>query len=145
MRLAAEGARGGGIAGLARAAVPVPAKDLERTRRVPSDEPAHLDSGVGVSVVFGARERNRNQVARRGADREAQALPWHAPAVREWGPLWNVSELAGFPDPRRSLTAPERGMPTPCVVALPLAPVRANGAPSRGPGAFRAAEFAVWL
>ena len=56
--------------------------------------------------------------------------PWqgHAPARREWGPLWNVSELAGFPEPRRSLAAFERGMPTPCVVALPLAPVRANGA-----------------
>jgi hypothetical protein len=52
----------------------------------------------------------------------------HAPAVRQWGPLWNVSELAGFPNPRRSLAAPERGMPTPCMVALPLAPVRANGA-----------------
>jgi hypothetical protein len=51
-----------------------------------------------------------------------------APAVREWGPLWNVSELAGFPHPRRSLSAPERGMGTLCVVALPLTPVRANGA-----------------
>jgi hypothetical protein len=51
-----------------------------------------------------------------------------APARREWGPLWNVSQLAGFPDPRRSLAAPERGRPTPCMVALPLAPVRANGA-----------------
>jgi hypothetical protein len=52
-----------------------------------------------------------------------------APAVRQWGPLWRVSGLAGFPNPRRSLSAPERGMPTPCVVAVPLAPVRANGAP----------------
>jgi hypothetical protein len=52
-----------------------------------------------------------------------------APAVREWGPLWNVSGPAGFPHPRRSLAAPERGMATPCVVALPLAPVRSNGAP----------------
>ena len=51
-----------------------------------------------------------------------------APAVREWGPFWNVSELAGFAHPRRSLGAPERGMGTPCVVALPLTPVRANGA-----------------
>ncbi len=51
-----------------------------------------------------------------------------APAVREWGPLWNVSGLANFPNSRRSLAA-ERGMPTPCLVALPLAPVRANGAP----------------
>jgi hypothetical protein len=51
-----------------------------------------------------------------------------APAVREWAPFWNVSEIAGFPHPRRSLAAFERGMPTPCVVALPLAPVRANGA-----------------
>ena len=52
-----------------------------------------------------------------------------APAVREWGPLWNVSGLAGFPNLRRSLAAPERGISTPCLVALPLAPVRANGAP----------------
>jgi hypothetical protein len=52
----------------------------------------------------------------------------YAPAVRGWGPLWNVSGLAGFPHPRRSLAAPERGMATPCVVALPLAPVRSNGA-----------------
>jgi hypothetical protein len=52
----------------------------------------------------------------------------HAPGAREWGPLWNVSEFTGFPNPRRSIAAPERGMPTPCVVALPLAPVRANGA-----------------
>jgi hypothetical protein len=52
----------------------------------------------------------------------------HAPAVREWGPFWNLAELSSFPNPRRSLTAPERGMPSPCVVALPLAPVRANGA-----------------
>ena len=54
--------------------------------------------------------------------------PGRAPVVRESGPLWNVSELAGFPDRRRSVTAPDRGMPAPCVVALPLAPVRANGA-----------------
>jgi hypothetical protein len=53
----------------------------------------------------------------------------YAPAVREWGPLWNLSAPAGFPHPRRSLAAPERGMATPCVVALPLAPVRSNGAP----------------
>jgi hypothetical protein len=52
----------------------------------------------------------------------------HAPARREWGPLWNVSGLAGFSKPRRCLTAFERGTPTPCVVALPLAPVRYNGA-----------------
>ena len=64
-----------------------------------------------------------------GAARIGRRSPCQAdtPSVREWGPLWNVSELAGFPDPRRSLTAPERGMPTPRVVALPLAPVRANG------------------
>ena len=53
----------------------------------------------------------------------------HAPAVRGCGPLWNVSGLAGFPNPRRSLSAPERGMLAHCLVALPLAPVRANGAP----------------
>jgi hypothetical protein len=52
----------------------------------------------------------------------------HAPAVRAWGPLWNVSGLAGFSNPRRSLAAFERAIPAPCVVALPLAPVRANGA-----------------
>ena len=52
-----------------------------------------------------------------------------APVVREWPPLWNVSGVAGFPNPRRSLSMPERSMPTSCVVALPLAPVRANGAP----------------
>jgi hypothetical protein len=63
--------------------------------------------------------------ARMGMRRPCQG---RAPAVREWGSLWNVSELAGFPHPRRSLAGPERGMPTPCVVALPLAPVRANGA-----------------
>ena len=51
-----------------------------------------------------------------------------APAVRECGPLWNVSQLAGFPHPRRTLAAPERGMSTSCMVALPLTPVRANGA-----------------
>ena len=52
-----------------------------------------------------------------------------APAVRECGPVWDVSGLAGFPTPKRCLAAPERGMPAPCVVALPLAPVRSNGAP----------------
>jgi hypothetical protein len=52
----------------------------------------------------------------------------HAPARREWGSLWNVSGLAGFSKPRRSLAAFERGTPTPCVVAVPLAPVRFNGA-----------------
>jgi hypothetical protein len=65
-----------------------------------------------------------------GTARIGRRSPCHgyAPTVRECGLLWNVSELAGFPNPRRSLAAPERGMPTPCVVALPLAPVRANGA-----------------
>ena len=53
----------------------------------------------------------------------------HALALREWGPLWNLSGLAGLCNPKRSLAAlVERGMPTPCVVAVPLAPVRANGA-----------------
>lgn len=52
----------------------------------------------------------------------------HAPAVREWGPLWNVSGPAGFSSPRRSLSPFHWGVPTPCAVALPLAPVRANGA-----------------
>jgi hypothetical protein len=53
----------------------------------------------------------------------------HALAVREWGPLWNLSGLAGLVNPRNSLAAlVERGMPTPCVVAVPLTPVRANGA-----------------
>jgi hypothetical protein len=52
----------------------------------------------------------------------------HAPALREWGPLWNVSGLAGFSKPRRYLAAFERGTPAPGVVALPLAPVRYNGA-----------------
>lgn len=52
----------------------------------------------------------------------------HAPVVRELGPLWNVSGLAGFSDPRRCPAAFERVLPTPCVVALPLGPVRANGA-----------------
>ena len=52
----------------------------------------------------------------------------HAPAVRAWGPLWNVSGLPGWSSPRRSLAAFERAMPTSCVVAVPLAPVRANGA-----------------
>ncbi|MGA9626864.1 MAG: hypothetical protein WBQ65_20490, partial [Bryobacteraceae bacterium] len=53
----------------------------------------------------------------------------HALAVREWGPLWNLSGLAGLANPRHSLAAlVERGMPTPCVVAVPLTPVRANGA-----------------
>ena len=68
-----------------------------------------------------------------GAARIGMSRPCHgsAPAVREWGPLWNVSELAGFPDPRRSLTAPERSMPALCLAALPLAPVRANGAAHR--------------
>ncbi len=66
-----------------------------------------------------------------GATRIARRSPHngHAPAVREGGPLWNVSGLAGFSSPRRSLAALVRGMPSPCVVALPLAPVRANGAP----------------
>ena len=65
-----------------------------------------------------------------GAVRIGRRRPYlgYAPAVREWGPLWNVSGLAGFPHPRRSLAAPGRGMATPCVVALPLAPVRSNGA-----------------
>ena len=65
-----------------------------------------------------------------GAARIGRRRPYleYAPAVREWGPLWNVSGLAGFPHPRRCLAAPERGMSTPCVVALPLAPVRSNGA-----------------
>jgi len=53
----------------------------------------------------------------------------HALAVRDWGPLWNLSGMAGLVNPRNSLAAlVERGMPTPCVVAVPLAPVRANGA-----------------
>ena len=54
----------------------------------------------------------------------------HALALREWGPLWNVSGLPGLFSPRRSLGAllVERGTPTPRVVALPLAPVRFNGA-----------------
>jgi len=52
-----------------------------------------------------------------------------SPGVREWGPLWNVFAVAGFPNPRRFAAAPEWGMPTPRLVALPLEPVRANGAP----------------
>ncbi len=53
----------------------------------------------------------------------------HALAVREWGPLWNLSGLAGLANPRHSLAAlVERGMSTPGVVAVPLTPVRANGA-----------------
>jgi hypothetical protein len=64
-----------------------------------------------------------------GAARVGRRSPCPGQAVvRQWGPFWDVSELAGFPHPRPSLTAPQRGMPTPCVVALPLAPVRANGA-----------------
>jgi len=51
----------------------------------------------------------------------------HAPAVRERGPIWNVAGPAGFSGKRRSLAALARGMPTPCVVAVPIAPVRANG------------------
>ena len=53
----------------------------------------------------------------------------HALAVREWGPLWNLSGLAGLVNPRNSVAAlVERGTPPPCVVAVPLTPVRANGA-----------------
>jgi hypothetical protein len=65
-----------------------------------------------------------------GAARMGRRSPYngHAPALREWGPLWNVSGLAGFSNARRSLAALDWGMPTPCVVAVPLAPVRSNGA-----------------
>jgi hypothetical protein len=70
-------------------------------------------------------------IQRSGAARIGRRRPCngHAAVVREWGPLWNVSGLAGFPNPRRSFAAPEQRVPTPCLVALPLAPVRANGAP----------------
>jgi hypothetical protein len=53
----------------------------------------------------------------------------HMPALRDWGPLWNLSGMAGLVHPRHSVAALiERGMPTPRVVAVRLAPVRANGA-----------------
>jgi hypothetical protein len=53
----------------------------------------------------------------------------HTLAVRDWGSLWNLSGLAGIVNPRCSNAAlVERGMETPRVVAVPLAPVRANGA-----------------
>jgi len=63
-----------------------------------------------------------------GAARMGRRSPYngHAPALREWGPLWNVSGLAGFSNARRSLGALDWGMPTPCAVAVPLAPVRSN-------------------
>jgi hypothetical protein len=65
------------------------------------------------------------------AARIGRRKPYNGPAlaVREWGTLWNVFRLAGFPNPRRFAAATERRMPTPCLVALPLAPSRANGAP----------------
>jgi len=65
-----------------------------------------------------------------GAARIGKRSPFngHAPAVREWGPLWSAREPAGFSGPGRSLAALDPGMPTSCVVALPLAPVRFNGA-----------------
>ena len=53
----------------------------------------------------------------------------HAPAIRQWGPLWSVSRPTNFPNPRRSVPTPELTIPTSSLVALPLAPVRANGAP----------------
>ena len=70
-------------------------------------------------------------IQRPGAARMGRRRPCQGPAptVREWGPLWNVSKFAGFPHPRRSLAASERGIPASCLVAVPLAPVRANGAP----------------
>jgi len=68
-----------------------------------------------------------------GAVRIGRRMPWngHAPARREWGSLWHVSEPAGFPRPLRFLSAPQRGRPTPRLVALPLAPARADGAAPR--------------
>jgi hypothetical protein len=42
--------------------------------------------------------------------------------------VWDVTGLAGLPTPKLCLAAPEWDIATPCVVAVPLAPVRANGA-----------------
>jgi hypothetical protein len=52
----------------------------------------------------------------------------HMPAIRQWGPLWTVSGPVLF-NPRRTISLPAHTMPTSLLVALPLAPVRANGAP----------------
>ena len=95
-------------------------------------EPRTLESGWRrlrlVCPSFAARV-NPTGIKWPGAARIGRRSPFngHAPAVRERGPIWNVAGPAGFSGPRRSLTALERGMPTPCVVPVPLAPVRANG------------------
>jgi len=91
------------------------------SRRIPTRELA--------CPSFLARE-NPTGIKWPGAARIGKRAPFngHAPAVREWGPLWSAREPAGFSGPGRSLAALDPGMPTSCVVALPLAPVRFNGA-----------------
>jgi hypothetical protein len=96
--------------------------------------PRAISRGISTyKLVFPSIMARVNATGIQGpsAARIGKRRPCHGtvPAVREWGPQWNISGLAGFPHPRRLAAAPERGMPTPCLVALPLAPVRANGAP----------------
>jgi len=123
----------------------IPAHGLEAvTRQVPqplsdtrgfdvSSKPRTLESGwPGWRVLSPSLPAYGNATGIKWprAARIGRSGPYSrpAPAVRECGPVWDISGLAGFPTPKRCLAAPEWGMPTPCVVALPLAPVRANGA-----------------
>jgi hypothetical protein len=66
-----------------------------------------------------------------GAVRIERRSPYngHAPATREWGSLWDTSGLAGFPNPRTSLSASQCGRLTSRPLTIPLAPARADGAP----------------
>jgi hypothetical protein len=91
------------------------------SRRVSTQELVSPSVLARLSVT-GIQWPGTAQIGRRGP------CQGPAPAVREWAPFWNVSELAGFPNPRRSLAAFGRCLPKSCMVALPLAPVRANGA-----------------
>jgi hypothetical protein len=118
----------------ARALGPVARQPLSNVR----DSNARLEPRMLASVgrrsglVYPSFVAPVNPTAIRwpGASRIRKWIPCHgnASAVREWGPLWNVSGRTGFSAPRRSLAAIERAMSTSCAVALPLAPVRANGA-----------------